>query len=240
MKFLSNWTNKPESEVLCNNICFFSTANARCRQPSFLLLGHKLTRLGANLSGREIGWIGKADAEGWWQPLNILHHQLALVVGPGGPDVPAHFSPPGLQKGGFGRMAAVQFSVQLLAHFHGIATRLPPNRPIYTFVGRNDLPQSGERVIKYSAVERLCTRREVSPSSPNIISMRIRFAAEMKTLLIDFGIWSSFLTLLFSISALPWDLPVEAFQSDKIPILIRYAVWVASSWEGIWHWQSQT
>ena len=39
----------------------------------------------------------------------------------------------------------------LLAHFHGIATRLPPNRPIYTFVGRNDLPQSGERVIKYSA-----------------------------------------------------------------------------------------
>ena len=78
----------------------------------------------------------------------------------------------------------------LLAHFHGIATRLPPNRPIYTFVGRNDLPQSGERVIKYSAVERLCTRREVSPSSPNIISIRIRIAAvaEMKTIIIDFGI----------------------------------------------------
>ena len=78
----------------------------------------------------------------------------------------------------------------LLAHFHGIATRLPPNRPIYTFVGRNDLPQSGERVIKNSAVERLCTRREVSPSSPNIISMGIRIAAvaEMETLIIDFGI----------------------------------------------------
>ena len=135
MKFLSNWTNKPESEVLCNNICFFSTANARCRQPSFLLLGHKLTRLGANLSGREIGWIGKADAEGWWQPLNILHHQLALVVGPGGPDVPAHFSPPGLQKGGFGRMAALQFSEWAIGPFSRHC-HAPSTKPSYLYFCR--------------------------------------------------------------------------------------------------------
>ena len=133
--FLSNWTNKPESEVLCNNICFFSTANARCRQPSFLLLGHKLTRPGANLSGREIGWIGKADAEGWWQPLNILHHRLALVVGPGGPDVPAHFSPPGLQKGGFGRMAALQFSEWAIGPFSRHC-HAPSTKPSYLYFCR--------------------------------------------------------------------------------------------------------
>ena len=84
-------------------------------------------------------------------------------------------------------MAAVQFSVQLLAHFHGIATRLL--RPIYTFLGRTDLPQrrTGVRAIKYSTVAvvhkpfLLYSRQLVrewglcsDPSSPTTISMRIR------------------------------------------------------------------